>query len=250
MTWTGNVARMRRWVMCSLQKWPLRIPKHKWGDNTGQFKKKVTLSHVYNEITSEPTVTRYASIGRKALKVLICYLTNTQCGNPVSHGTRQSDSPFLSRLFPACPCLWLPQRRWCAVSILEDHLAGVVRRRRPWHTPRERSRTVWGLATWEAKCGNSGQWWQDTERLLLWNSHFATRSPLVVARNIFPRQLQTNFEIVPNNCCVSRDCRLTGYFITNMWKCYLVFELPCIISSLTKDCRWRSSETLPYCLVT
>jgi hypothetical protein len=44
---------------------------------------------------------------------LICYLTNTQCGNPVSHGTRQSDSPFLSRLSPACPCLWLPQRRWC-----------------------------------------------------------------------------------------------------------------------------------------
>jgi hypothetical protein len=43
----------------------------------------------------------------------------------VSHGTRQSDSPFLSRLSPACPCLWLPQRRWCAVSILEDHLAGV-----------------------------------------------------------------------------------------------------------------------------
>jgi hypothetical protein len=25
--------------------------------NTGQFKKKVTLSHVYNEVTSEPTIT-------------------------------------------------------------------------------------------------------------------------------------------------------------------------------------------------
>jgi hypothetical protein len=79
--------------------------------NTGQFKKKVTLSHVYNEVTSEPTVTRYASIVRKALKVLICPLTNTQCGNPVSHGTRQSGSSFLSRLSPACPCLWLPQWR-------------------------------------------------------------------------------------------------------------------------------------------
>jgi hypothetical protein len=53
----------------------------------------------------------------------------------VSHGTRQSDSPFLYRHSPACPCLWLPQRRWRAVSILEDRLAGVVRRRRPWHTP-------------------------------------------------------------------------------------------------------------------
>jgi hypothetical protein len=102
---------------------------------TGQFKKKVTLLHVYNEVTSECTIMRYASILRKTLKVLICYLTNTQCGNPVSPGTRQSDSPFLSRLSLACPCLWLPQWRWCAVSILEDHLAGVVCRWRPWHTP-------------------------------------------------------------------------------------------------------------------
>jgi hypothetical protein len=28
--------------------------------NTGQFKKKVTLSRVYNEVTSEPIITRYA----------------------------------------------------------------------------------------------------------------------------------------------------------------------------------------------
>jgi hypothetical protein len=109
--------------------------KHHMFKYTGQLKKKVTLSHLYNEVTSEPTITRYASIVRKTLIVLICYLMNTQCGNPVSHGTRQSDSPFLSRLSPACPCLWLPQRRWCAVSILEDNLAGVVRRRRPWHNP-------------------------------------------------------------------------------------------------------------------
>jgi hypothetical protein len=70
---------------------------------------------------------------------------------------------------------------------------------------------------------------QDTERLLLWSRHFVTRSPLAVAaRNTFPRQLQTNFESFPNKCCISRDCRLTGYFIINMWKCYLLFELPCI----------------------
>jgi hypothetical protein len=103
--------------------------------HTEQFKNKAILSHVYSEVTSEPKITRYASIIRKALKVLICYLTNTRCGNLVSHGTRQSDSPFLSRLSPACPCFWLSQRRWCAVAILEDHLAGMVRRRRPWHTP-------------------------------------------------------------------------------------------------------------------
>jgi hypothetical protein len=57
---------------------------------------------------------------------------------------------------------------------------------------------------------------QDTERLLLWNRHFPTRSPLAAAaRNTFPRQLQTNFESFRNNC-ISRDCRLTGYFIINM----------------------------------
>jgi hypothetical protein len=70
---------------------------------------------------------------------------------------------------------------------------------------------------------------QDTERLLLWSRHFATRSPLAAAaRNTFLLQLQTNFESFPNNCCISRDCRLTGYFIINMWKCYLLFEFPCI----------------------
>jgi hypothetical protein len=94
--------------------------------STGQFKKKVTLSHVYNKVNREPKITRCASMVRKGLKVLICYLKNTQCGNPVSHGTRQSHSLFLSRLSPAWPCLWLPQRRWCAVSILEDHLPGMV----------------------------------------------------------------------------------------------------------------------------
>jgi hypothetical protein len=38
---------------------------------TGQLKKKITLPHVYNEVTSEPTITRYASIVRKTLKVLM-----------------------------------------------------------------------------------------------------------------------------------------------------------------------------------
>jgi hypothetical protein len=31
------------------------------------------------------------------------------------------------------------------------------------------------------------------------------------------------FESFPNNCCISRDCRQTGYFIMNMWKCHLLF---------------------------
>jgi hypothetical protein len=56
------------------------------------------------------------------------------------------------------------------------------------------------------------------ECLLLWIRHFATRSPLAAAaaENTFLRQLQTNLESFPNNCCISRDCRLTGYFIMNM----------------------------------
>jgi hypothetical protein len=39
--------------------------------NTGQFKNKVTLSYVYNEVTNEPTITRYATIVRKTLKVCL-----------------------------------------------------------------------------------------------------------------------------------------------------------------------------------
>jgi hypothetical protein len=63
----------------------------------------------------------------------------------------------------------------------------------------------------------------DTEHLLLLSRHFATLSSLAAAaRKTFSRQLQTNFESFPNNC-ISRDCRLTGYFIINMWKCYLLF---------------------------
>jgi hypothetical protein len=38
---------------------------------TGQFKKKVTLSRVYNEETSEPTITRFATIVWKTLKICL-----------------------------------------------------------------------------------------------------------------------------------------------------------------------------------
>jgi hypothetical protein len=39
---------------------------------TGQFKNKVTLSRIYNEVTSEPTITRCTTIVRKTLKVCFC----------------------------------------------------------------------------------------------------------------------------------------------------------------------------------
>jgi hypothetical protein len=92
--------------------------------NTGQFRKKVALPHVYNEVTGEPTMAT-----------------------------------------PQLKAFWIQNAFCCGVD-------------------------------------------------------FETQSPLAAAaRNTFPRQLQTNFESFPNNCCISRDCRLTGYFITNMSKC-------------------------------
>jgi hypothetical protein len=36
---------------------------------------------------------------------------------------------------------------------------------------------------------------QDTQRLLLWSRHFATRSPLAAARNTFPHQLPLSFPV-------------------------------------------------------
>jgi hypothetical protein len=120
---------------------------------TGQFKKKATLSHFCNEVTSEPTITRYGSIVRKSLKVLICKLTNTQCGNPVSRGTRQSDSPFLSRFSPACPCLWLSQRRWpYTVRLL---CLGVCQGRRLRTTPAKWSSRI--ETAHHRRCGNYKQ---------------------------------------------------------------------------------------------
>jgi hypothetical protein len=46
---------------------------------TGQFKKKVTLSHVHNEVTSEPTITRYTTIVRKTLKDCLQYVPVCCC---------------------------------------------------------------------------------------------------------------------------------------------------------------------------
>jgi hypothetical protein len=75
---------------------------------------------------------------------------------------------------------------------------------------------------------------QDTERLLLWSHHFATRSPLVeAARKTFPRRLQTNFESFTNNCCISRDFRLTGYLISTCES--VTFFLNCPV-----DTNWSS----------
>jgi hypothetical protein len=46
------------------------ISRKKETGNTGQLKKKVTLSHVNNEVTSEPTITHYTTV-MKTLEVCL-----------------------------------------------------------------------------------------------------------------------------------------------------------------------------------
>jgi hypothetical protein len=77
------------------------------------------------------------------------------------------------------------------------------------------------------------------DRVAKWRLHSKTRS---VSRNTFPRQLQTNFESFPNSCCILRDCRLIGYFRINMWKCYLLFELPCNIATFGNYAKMRRTN--------
>jgi hypothetical protein len=66
-------------------------------------KRRLRVSHVYDEVTSEPTIMRYTTIVRKALKVLISDITNTQCGKPMSHGTHQCHSHFCPDSFQHVP---------------------------------------------------------------------------------------------------------------------------------------------------
>jgi hypothetical protein len=114
--------------------------------NTGQFKKNVTLSHVYNEVTSEPTITRHTTI--------VLY----------------------------------------------------------------------------------------TERLVPWSRHSATQFPLAAtAPNTFSRQLQTNFDSFPNDCCISRDCRLIGYWLL-LYKHVKVLPSFLIALYLIQCNLWRTSE--------
>jgi hypothetical protein len=162
---------------------------------TGQLKKKVTLSHVYNEVTSEPTITRFTAIVRKALKVLVCYLTNTQYGNPVSHAHVNPIVHFCPDSLQHVPVYGCHSGDDALSQFLKIIWQG-------WYID-----DVLDLPQPLHSCYRVGhRKMQDTERLLLWSRHFATRSPLAVAaRNNFPRQLQTNFESFPNNC-ISRDC--------------------------------------------
>jgi hypothetical protein len=70
----------------------------------------------------------------------------------------------------------------------------------------------------QGHAGESGQKW--TIRLMCAAWH---RVPTLSVCKV----TYQNFESFPNYWCILRDCRRTGYFIINRWKCYLLFELPC-----------------------
>jgi hypothetical protein len=73
------------------------------------IKNKVTLSHVYNEVTSEPTITRYTTIARKTLKVCL------QLTQGSVSGRRRQGRPCCKMATPQqkafCTCRILPWRR-------------------------------------------------------------------------------------------------------------------------------------------
>jgi hypothetical protein len=66
--------------------------------NTGQFKKKVTLSHVYNEVTSEPTVTRYTVVGDSKRRAFCCGVAILQHGLPGGGGPKQVPASITNKL--------------------------------------------------------------------------------------------------------------------------------------------------------
>jgi hypothetical protein len=140
--------------------------------------------YVYDEVTSEPTITRHTTIVRKTIKAYL-YVYNEVSSDP----TITQHTTIVRKTIKAYLYVY---NEVTSDPTITRHTT-IVRK------------TIKVLYT---------------ERLLLWSRHFATRSSLAAAaaRNTFPRQLQTNFESFPNNCCISRDCTLTGYFIISMWK--------------------------------
>jgi hypothetical protein len=84
----------------------------------------------------------------------------------------------------------------------------------------------------------SSQLWQPKNRDMLervWTEMDNRIDVWRVTRGSHIECLQGNIsklESFPNYWCISRDCRLTGYFIINIWKCYLLLELPCIYGFL------------------
>jgi hypothetical protein len=64
---------------------------------TGQFKKKATLSHVCNEVTSEPTITRYTTIVRKTQSLFV--IDAGKCFGPPPPGKTVLQNGRLQKAF-------------------------------------------------------------------------------------------------------------------------------------------------------
>jgi hypothetical protein len=199
----------------------------------------------------------YTSIARENLRVLNLKVINTRCGHSVSHSTYNVDNPIPSVLSPASLPPWLLSLWWSVALIREDSVAGVAYRRCPSRTPRERSRTGWGLETEEAKCVgevSSSSLLYVTRRSIpkrLWKSRCTIITEFVLAncmtqnafvmespfcnkavtlaakeRNTFPCQFKTNFESFSSEWCTSHDSRLTDYFSINIWNFIILLNSP------------------------
>jgi hypothetical protein len=83
---------------------------------TGQFKKEVTRSHVYNEVTSAPTITRYATIVRKTLKGCL-QLTRES----VSGRRRRQGRPYCKMATPQ-------QKEFCILQFAKTNSVTTVQR--------------------------------------------------------------------------------------------------------------------------
>jgi hypothetical protein len=100
-----------------------------------------------------------------------------------------------------------------------------------------RQRLIVGVATITGTCWReSGQKWTTGLTCVVWHG-----VPTLSVRKV----TYQNFKSFPNYWCISRDFRLTGYFIINRWKCYLLFELPCIPGiNKANTCHWFIAQ---YC---
>jgi hypothetical protein len=67
----------------------------------GQFRKKVALLHVCNEVTSEPTITQYTTIARKALKVCL------ELPRESFSGSRRQGRPCCKMATPQQKAFWI-----------------------------------------------------------------------------------------------------------------------------------------------
>jgi hypothetical protein len=91
---------------------------------TGQFRKKVTLSHVYNEVTTEPTIMRYTTVVRKTQNLFV--IDMVKCFRPLPPGEtmlKNGDSTAKGVLNTE---FWIQNAFCCGVAILQQSPLAAV----------------------------------------------------------------------------------------------------------------------------